>query len=177
MKKTFLQHINVEKLCVRIVESIDNDVPKMVVKTTDQILKDNLRQIVQEEIHKEKKNATSEISSMRKDDPQSQAADLDMWKVPKAKFEKPSTPSKYRRHKVFHKRDHDNHPGDDVPPKGVKGAKNQKTFRGSKSTKDTSSIKQLVKESQTASYVQQKQQDYDRWSKIPEFDEDEEIFE
>ncbi|GJY97205.1 hypothetical protein Tco_0514115 [Tanacetum coccineum] len=87
-----------------------------------------------------------------KDDLQSQAANPDMWKVLKAKFEKSSVPSELCRQHVFRKRDHDDYPDDDVPPKGEK-------------------------ESRTMSYVQQQQEDYDVRSDIPEIDEDEDIFE
>ncbi|GKC55543.1 hypothetical protein Tco_1078288 [Tanacetum coccineum] len=90
-----------------------------------------------------------------KDDLKSQAANPDMWKVLKAKFEKSSVLSESER----------------------RVRKKQKTSRGSKSIKDSSSSKQLVKESQTTSYVQQQQQYYDVRSDILEIDEDEDISE
>ncbi|GJZ60942.1 hypothetical protein Tco_0617079 [Tanacetum coccineum] len=47
MKKTFVQCNNVDNLCANIAKSLHKEVPQMVVKTTDQILKDNLCRIVQ----------------------------------------------------------------------------------------------------------------------------------
>ncbi|GKD09173.1 hypothetical protein Tco_1188858 [Tanacetum coccineum] len=47
MKKTFVQCNNVDNLCANIAKSLHKEVPQMVVKTTDQILKDNLCLIVQ----------------------------------------------------------------------------------------------------------------------------------
>nr|GEW40921.1 hypothetical protein [Tanacetum cinerariifolium] len=72
-----------------------------------------------------------------KDDPQSQADDLDKWKVLQAKFEKTSKPSAFGRQNVFLKINHDDHPDAFVPPEGEKGVKKQKTSRRSKSAKDT----------------------------------------
>ncbi|GKA33676.1 hypothetical protein Tco_0720105 [Tanacetum coccineum] len=117
------------------------------------------------------------LKGVIKDDSQSQAADPDMWKVLREKFEKSSAPSESYKQNFFCKIDHDDHPNEDVPPEVENGAKRKKISRGSKSAKDSSSSKQPVKEYHKTSSVHQKQQDYDGWSGILEIDEYEEIFE
>ncbi|GKD60140.1 hypothetical protein Tco_1297649, partial [Tanacetum coccineum] len=54
---------NVDKLRSKIVATLDEEVPKKVAETKDQILKDNLRWIVREEIQKETHSTTTELSS------------------------------------------------------------------------------------------------------------------
>ncbi|GKE05010.1 hypothetical protein Tco_1397028 [Tanacetum coccineum] len=64
---------------------------------------------------------------------QSQAVDSDLWNALREKYEKSSASTKSCRHDVFRKSDHDDHPDDDALLEGEKGAKRQKTLRGSKS--------------------------------------------
>ncbi|GJZ85695.1 hypothetical protein Tco_0651034 [Tanacetum coccineum] len=78
---------------------------------------------------------------------------------------------------AFHKRDHDDHQGDDDPHEGEKGTKRQRTSKSSKSARGSSS-KQPVQESKTsASKRQQQQQEWDEWVKDQVIDEDEVILE
>nr|GFA17531.1 hypothetical protein [Tanacetum cinerariifolium] len=71
------------------------------------------------------------------------------------------------------KRDHDDHPGYDVPIEGDKSVKRQKTSRGYKSGRGFSS-KQLTKGSNITSSKQPQQQGY-AWVEILEIDKDEVI--
>ncbi|GJV94373.1 hypothetical protein Tco_1545950 [Tanacetum coccineum] len=76
---------------------------------------------------------------------------------------------------AFHKRDHDEHQGDDGPLEGEKSAKRQKTSKGSKSARGSSS-KQPVQGSKTsASERQQQQQEGDAWVEDTVIDKDEVI--
>ncbi|GKD20930.1 hypothetical protein Tco_1222633, partial [Tanacetum coccineum] len=110
-----------------------------------------------------------------KSDLQAQVADPELWDVLKAKFEKSSASAGSCRDDAFRKRDHDDHQGDDAPPKGEKSAKRQKTSKSLKSARGSSS-KQPVKDTNTsASEQQQQQQDWDAWVDDPVIDEDEVI--
>ncbi|GJX02875.1 hypothetical protein Tco_0188791 [Tanacetum coccineum] len=66
----------------------------------------------------------------------------------KAKFEKSSASASSCKNDAFHKRDHDDHQGEDAPPKGEKNAKRQKTSKRSKSTRvideDEATIKDML---------------------------------
>ncbi|GKD25961.1 hypothetical protein Tco_1232175 [Tanacetum coccineum] len=75
---------------------------------------------------------------------------------------------------AFRKRDHDDHPGDDAPQEGEKNMKRQKTSKSSKSARGSSS-KQPAKESNTSTFEQPKQQDFNAWIEIPIIDADDVI--
>nr|GEU82576.1 hypothetical protein [Tanacetum cinerariifolium] len=64
MEKNFVHRRNVENLCVKIVESLDKEVPSMVVERTDQDVKANLCLMVQEEMQNEITSVKDELSSM-----------------------------------------------------------------------------------------------------------------
>ncbi|GJZ57562.1 hypothetical protein Tco_0613056 [Tanacetum coccineum] len=136
------KELNVDKLCSKIATTLDEDVPKpnhvITLQPTSSSSIPDLRQ---------------QVYMRMKNDPHSQAIDPNIWKVLKAKFEKSSTPSKSCKHNVFCKRDHDDHLDDYAPCEGEKGTKNQKTTGGSKSTKNSYSLKQPVIESRTTSFV------------------------
>nr|GFA55114.1 hypothetical protein [Tanacetum cinerariifolium] len=68
-------------------------------------------------------------------DLQSKVDDPELWNVLKAKYEKSSASTDSCRYDAFRIRDHDDHPGDDVPPDGEKSAKSQKMSRSTKSAK------------------------------------------
>ncbi|GJY86336.1 hypothetical protein Tco_0500362 [Tanacetum coccineum] len=53
MKKSFVHRRDVENLCVKIAETLDKEVPSLVVERTNQLVKANLRRVVQEEMQKE----------------------------------------------------------------------------------------------------------------------------
>ncbi|GJW26218.1 hypothetical protein Tco_0040029 [Tanacetum coccineum] len=107
-------------------------------------------------------------------DLQSQVADPELWNALKAKYEKSSASTNSCRYDAFCKRDHEDHPGDDAPPKEEKSAKRQKTSRSSKSVIRSLS-KQPVKESNISASKQPQQHDLDAWVNIPVIDEDEVI--
>nr|GEZ01027.1 hypothetical protein [Tanacetum cinerariifolium] len=197
IKKNFLQRSNVDKLCSKIAVTLNEDVPKVTSATvelssmvskeligiTPQQFEAFLNIYMQNHVINLQSSSSALIPYLQqqlymkmKNDPQSQVADPYMWKDFKAKFKKSYAPSESCII-FFCKRDHDEHPNDNALHEGEKGTKNQKTTGGSKSAKDSSSSKQLVKESQTISFVQQKPQEYDGWSDIQEIDEDEEISE
>ncbi|GKD82661.1 hypothetical protein Tco_1349500, partial [Tanacetum coccineum] len=76
---------------------------------------------------------------------------------------------------AFRKCNHDDHQGDDAPPKGEKSLKRKKTSKSSKSARGSSS-KQPGKETNAfASEHQQQQQDWDAWVDDPVIDEDDVI--
>ncbi|GJT73768.1 hypothetical protein Tco_1033054 [Tanacetum coccineum] len=105
----------------------------MVVKTTDQILKDNLRRIVQGEILKEKASGKGESSSMVSQGiattpPQQRLyQELSAKSGHHIKFDASSTSSESCRLNIFRKRDHDVHPDDDVFHEGETSVKKRKT--------------------------------------------------
>ncbi|GKB25401.1 hypothetical protein Tco_0864802 [Tanacetum coccineum] len=110
-----------------------------------------------------------------KTDLQDQVVDPELWAVLKCKFEKSSTSTSCYRDDAFCKLDHDEHQGDDGPPKGEKSMKRQKTSKGLKYARGTSS-KQLVQGSKTsASERQQQQQEWDAWVEDTVINEDEVI--
>ncbi|GKE61257.1 hypothetical protein Tco_1511624 [Tanacetum coccineum] len=73
---------------------------------------------------------------------QAQVANPELWDILRAKFEKPLTSVGSCRDDAFRKRDHDDHKGDDAKPGGEKSMNRQKTSKGLKSTRGSSS-KQL----------------------------------
>ncbi|GJR21404.1 hypothetical protein Tco_0969931 [Tanacetum coccineum] len=98
-------------------------------------------------------------------DLQAQVDDLELWDVLRAKFEKTLALAGSCRDDAFRKRNHDDHQGDDAPPKT---SKSSKSARGSLS-------KQPVKDTNTsASGQQQHQQDWDAWVDDLVIDGDEE---
>ncbi|GJU20878.1 putative reverse transcriptase domain-containing protein [Tanacetum coccineum] len=118
MKKNFVHRSEVENLCEKIVETINNDVPPLVVNKTRKFFKANIRRVIKEEMSKMSfilwslKNLLLLLLPLyteMKDSPQSQAADPEMWALLKAKFEKSLIfPNTYRQ-TFFCKRDHDDH--------------------------------------------------------------------
>nr|GEV38377.1 hypothetical protein [Tanacetum cinerariifolium] len=54
MKKSFIHRLNVESFCVKIANSVDKEIPPLVITTTNKVLKSNLRQIDRDELYKEK---------------------------------------------------------------------------------------------------------------------------
>ncbi|GKC80455.1 hypothetical protein Tco_1131229 [Tanacetum coccineum] len=109
-----------------------------------------------------------------KSDPQSQAFDFDLWNALNAKYEKYSTLTYSCRHDAFRKRDHDDHPDEDVLLEGENRVKRKKTSTWSKFAKASTS-NQPARESNTTSSEQPQQQEYDALAAIPEIDEDEVI--
>ncbi|GJW39496.1 hypothetical protein Tco_0065341 [Tanacetum coccineum] len=107
---------------------------------------------------------------------QETVADPELWNALKAKYEKSSALTDSYRNDAFCKRDHDEHPGDDTPPEGEKGAKRQKTSRSSKSVRGSLS-KQPAKETNTSVSELLQQQGLDAWIDIPVIDEDKVISE
>ncbi|GJU09716.1 hypothetical protein Tco_1132112 [Tanacetum coccineum] len=103
----------------QVDKALKDIVPKLTTKVTNDLIIDNIPRIVTNAIKKEREY--------------SQAV---LWDVLKAKFEKPSASSGFCRYDAFHKHDHDEHQGDDAPPKGEKSAKRQKTSKSLKSARD-----------------------------------------
>ncbi|GKD00025.1 hypothetical protein Tco_1170299 [Tanacetum coccineum] len=97
--------------------------------------------------------------------------DPELWNALKAKYEKSSALTDSCMNDAFRKRDHDEHPGDDTPLEGEKGAKRQKTSRSSKSARGSLS-KQPAKETNTSVSELPQQQSLDAWIDILVIDED-----
>ncbi|GJZ58476.1 hypothetical protein Tco_0613970 [Tanacetum coccineum] len=91
-----------------------------------------------------------------------QVLDPELWDVLKRKFEKSSASTSSYRDDAFHKRNHDEHQGDDGSLEGEKSAKRQKTSKGSKYARGSSS-KQPVQRSKTSTSEHQQQQEWDAW--------------
>ncbi|GKA11432.1 hypothetical protein Tco_0690978 [Tanacetum coccineum] len=70
-----------------------------------------------------------------KSDLQAQVTDLELWDILKVKFEKSSASVRSCRDDAFRKHGHNEHQGDDAPPKGEKNAKRQKTSKSLKSAR------------------------------------------
>ncbi|GJX74980.1 hypothetical protein Tco_0313575 [Tanacetum coccineum] len=170
------------------IEHTKDAIPALVsqefVAHASQIIEGLFRTYMQNTIlnvHLTSSASTASISDLHhqlyikmKSDPQSQAANSDLWNALKAKYEKSSALTNSCRHDAFHKRDHDNHIDDEALPKGVNSLKRQRTSRGSKSVKGSLST-QPSKESSTTSLEQLQQQEYDAWVEIPELNKDEAI--
>ncbi|GKF60228.1 hypothetical protein Tco_0177014 [Tanacetum coccineum] len=94
MKKSFVHRRDMENLRVKIVESLDKEVPPIVVKRIDQLVKANLRRMVQEEMQKETKSTHAitlqpparfpihalqeQLYTSMKDSPQAQVVDFNV---------------------------------------------------------------------------------------------------
>ncbi|GJV13099.1 hypothetical protein Tco_1354640 [Tanacetum coccineum] len=136
----------------------------MVTMTKNETIKDNLTWLVVDVVKKERKQTKAEIPAIV-------SQEFVAHNAFKAKYEKYFGSTNSCRHDAFLKRDHDDHLYDDALLTGEKSAKRQRTSRGSKSARGSSS-KQPAKGSNTTSSEQLQQQDYDAWVKILETHED-----
>ncbi|GKA38077.1 hypothetical protein Tco_0724642 [Tanacetum coccineum] len=64
IKKSFVHRSEVESLCEKIADTINNVDPPLVVEGTRKVVKANLRRVIKEEIHKETTNVKYEFCSM-----------------------------------------------------------------------------------------------------------------
>nr|GEV88098.1 hypothetical protein [Tanacetum cinerariifolium] len=127
-----------QKTMKEMAETLNNLVLDLTVAKTNEFIKEALPRMVNDAVKNDRES--------------SQAVD-----ILKRKFEKSSASTSSCRNDAFHKRDHDEHQGDDGPPKGEKSAKRQKTSKGSMSARG-SSLKQLVQRSKTSASERQQQQ-------------------
>ncbi|GKB07193.1 hypothetical protein Tco_0835477 [Tanacetum coccineum] len=154
----------------RVNNVLHDIVPKIALNVTDDLINDNLPRVVADVVKKERETSKAivpgtstatttadlqhQLYLLMKLDLQAQVADPKLWDILKRKFEKSSVLGSSCRDDAFRKRDHDEHQGDDGPPKGEKSAKRQKTFKGSKSARGSSS-KQQVQGSKTSASERQ----------------------
>ncbi|GKE23736.1 hypothetical protein Tco_1435248, partial [Tanacetum coccineum] len=142
------------------VYTLNNLVPELTVAKTNELIKRRFQEYTS--------TATTTTTDLQhqlylkmKTDLQDQVVDPELWAVLKCKFEKSSTSTSCYRDDAFCKLDHDEHQGDDGPPKREKSTKRQKTSKGSMYARCFSS-KQPVEGSKTsASERQQQQQEWD----------------
>ncbi|GKE07756.1 hypothetical protein Tco_1411307 [Tanacetum coccineum] len=132
----------------KVDEVLYDIVPQIASNATNDLIKDNLPSIVVDAIIEElfkihMKNTiinvhpttsastattTSDLQQQQlylkmKTNHQAQVFDLELWDVLRSKFENYSASTGFCRDDTFRKHDHDEHQGDDGPPKGEKSSK------------------------------------------------------
>ncbi|GJX13063.1 hypothetical protein Tco_0204821 [Tanacetum coccineum] len=182
-KDTSLDKTITQELTEKADVVLHDIVPKISSNATNDLIDDNIPRIAANNtvlnVHSTTSAsiATTTTSDLQhqlylkmKTDLQAQVVDLELWDVLRAKFEKSSASAGLCRTDTFCNRDHDDHQGDDAPPKGEKHVKRQKISKGLKSASGSLS-KQSTK--QSASKKQPQQEDWDAWVDTPICDENE----
>ncbi|GJY41782.1 hypothetical protein Tco_0429052 [Tanacetum coccineum] len=154
MKKNYVHQSQVQNLCQAISDTFQNEVFSLVENTTNSIIKANLRSIVREEMHKETISVKDDFRSLittklATTTPGHIEEFLQRYMQTHVKFENSSAIPNSFKHTVLCKWDHDGHL--DFLTKGEKKAKKQRTTRGTKYAKGTSSSTQKPQESNAPS--------------------------
>ncbi|GKE90144.1 hypothetical protein Tco_1567619, partial [Tanacetum coccineum] len=122
----------------RVNNVLHDIVPKVALNVTDDLINEKLQKLFTSTA-----TTTADLQHqlylLMKFDLQAQVADPKLWDILKRKFKKSYVLGSSCRDDAFRKRDHDEHQGDDGPPKGEKSAKRQNTYKGSKSARGSSS--------------------------------------
>ncbi|GKD29870.1 hypothetical protein Tco_1240648 [Tanacetum coccineum] len=101
-------------------EALREQVPQWTISTTSDLIKEALPRLVLQEFAAHAPKIIEELFRI-------QMHNTVLNNALKAKYEKSLASPDSCRYDAFRKRDHDNHQGDDVPFKGEKSAKRQKT--------------------------------------------------
>ncbi|GKE78558.1 hypothetical protein Tco_1544678 [Tanacetum coccineum] len=117
-----------EEMC----EALREQVPQLTISTTSDLIKEALPRLVLQEFAAHAPKIIEELFRIQMQNTvlnvhSTTIADPKLWNALKAKYEKSLASTDSCRYDAFHKRDHDDHQGDDVPFKGEKSAKRQKT--------------------------------------------------
>ncbi|GKB75759.1 hypothetical protein Tco_0942654, partial [Tanacetum coccineum] len=133
MKKKYVTNNHLQDIKEKVNESLKDIAPKLATTTTIDLTNDDLPRIVANDVKKERESL--QLVVHMKLDLQAQVVDLKLWDVLKSKFEKSSTSSCSCKNYAFRKRNHDEHQGDDAPPKGDRSSKRHKMSKSSKSAR------------------------------------------
>ncbi|GKE24221.1 hypothetical protein Tco_1435733, partial [Tanacetum coccineum] len=147
MQKNYVTNRHFHDIKEKVDVVLHDIVPKIASNATNDLIDDNIPRNTVLNVYPTTSTSTAtttvdlqhQIYLNMKSDLQSQVADPELWDVLKRKFEKTSTLVYSCRDDAFPKRDHDEHEGDDGPPEEENSAKRQKTSKGSKSIRGSSS--------------------------------------
>ncbi|GJR70665.1 hypothetical protein Tco_0016730 [Tanacetum coccineum] len=118
--------IRTRRTCKRVDVVLYDVVPKIALNATNDLIDDNLPRIntvLNVRPTTSASTTTTTIADLQqqlylkmKFNLQAQVADPELWDILRAKFEKSSTSTSFYGDDAFHKRDHDDHQGDDANP-------------------------------------------------------------